>query len=202
MGTMSTKETEGEFNIEVTELEFKYDGSDIKLSKFVDFANSLKPEKRIEGSGWDCYYSGDGQNFEFIRLRQSPNFAELTIKIKSTEKNNNNRFELDLPLLPSKTTNWLIEKFVALFGFKENFRVYKYFDIYWFEKVDIVYYTIYNKDMVEVGRRVEVEARKDYPFKSAEEALIEVKQMEQMMSEIGITPQKRMKKSMWEQFRK
>lgn len=199
---MSTKETEGDFNIEITELEFKYDASDIKMSKFVEFAQSLKPTKRVEGAGWDVYYSGDRQNFEFIRLRQSPDFAELTIKIKNDEKNNNNRFELDLALLPSKTSNWLVEKFVSLFGFKENFRVWKYFDIYWTEKVDIVYYTIYNKDMVETGRRIEIEARKDYPFKSSEEALAEVKAMEQLMSEIGITPQKRMKKSMWEQFRK
>jgi adenylate cyclase class IV len=191
-----------DFNIETTELEFKYDASDIKLSKFVDFAQTLKPVRRVEGSGWDVYYSGDGQNFEFIRLRQSPDFAELTIKIKNTEKNNQNRFELDLPLLPSKTTNWLMEKFVALFGFKENFRVFKYFDIYWTEKVDIVYYIIYSKDMVEVGRRIEIEARKDHKFTSAEAALSEVKAMEQLMSEIGITPQKRMKKSMWEQFKK
>jgi adenylate cyclase class IV len=192
-------ETE-EFNIETTELEFKYDGSDIKLSKFVDFAQSLNPVKRVEGSGWDYYYSGEGQNFEFIRFRYG-GIAELTIKIKSIEKNNNNRFELDVPL-SLNVSLWMIEKFVSLFGFKENFRVYKYFDIYWFEKVDIVYYTIYNKDMSEIGRRVEIEARKDYPFKSSEEALAEVKAMEQKMSEIGITPQKRMKKSMWEQFRK
>ena len=197
---MSTKATEGDFNIETTELEFKYDGSDIKLSKFVEFANSLNPTKRVEGTGWDYYYSGDGQNFEFIRFRQG-GLSELTIKIKNSEKNNNDRFELDLPLSMS-VSQWMVEKFVSLLGFKENFRVYKYFDIYWFEKVDIVYYTIYNKEMVEIGRRVEIEARKDYPFKTAEEGMIEVKAMEQAMSEIGITPQKRLKKSMWEMFRK
>lgn len=192
--------SEEAFNIETTELEFKYDGSDIKLDKFVDFANAHSPVKRVEGSGWDYYYSGEGLPFEFIRFRFG-GIAELTIKIKSEDKNNNNRFELDLPLAPN-VSQWLVAKFVSLFGFKENFRVYKYFDIYWFEKVDIVYYTIYNKSMTEIGRRVEIEARKDYPFKSAEEALNEVKAMEQLMSEIGITPQKRMKKSMWEQFRK
>lgn len=188
------------FNIELTELEFKYDASDIKLSRFVEFANSLNPVKRVEGSGWDYYYSGEGQNFEFIRYRHG-GLSELTIKIKNNEKNNNDRFELDLPLAMD-VPRWMIEKFVSLFGFKENFRVYKYFDIYWFEKVDIVYYTIFDKNMVEVGRRVEIEARKDYPYKSAEEALDEVRSMEQAMSEIGITPQKRMKKSMWETFRK
>jgi hypothetical protein len=197
---MSTKETEGEFNIETTELEFKYDASDIKLSKFVEFAQSLNPKRRLDGSGWDYYYSGEGQNFEFMRFRQG-GLSELTIKIKNNEKNNNDRFELDLPLSMS-ISHWMVEKFVSLFGFKENFRVFKYFDIYWFEKVDIVYYTVYNRDMVEVGRRVEIEARKDYAFKSSEEAMNEVKAMEQRMAEIGITPQQRMKRSMWEQFRK
>ena len=194
--------SESDFNIELTELEFKYDASDIKLSKFVEFAQTINPTRRVEGAGWDIYYSGNGQDFEFIRFRQSPDFAELTVKIKNTEKNNNNRFELDLPLLPSKATSWLLEKFVALLGFKENFRVFKYFDIYWTDKVDIVYYTIYNKDMMEVGRRIEIEARKDYKFQSAEEALAEVKRVEQLMGEIGITPQKRMKKSMWENFQR
>lgn len=189
-----------EFNIETTELEFKYDGSDIKLSKFVAFANANNPVKRVEVSGWDYYYSGDGLPFEFLRYREG-GCSELTIKIKNDEKNNNSRFELDLPL-STKVSLWMVEKFVSLFGFKENFRVMKYCDIYWFEKVDIVYYIIYNKDMNEVGRRVEIEARKDYPFKSAEEGTAEVKAMEQKMAEIGITPQMRMKKSMWEQFRK
>lgn len=197
---MTTTEPVPEFQIETTELEFKYDAADIKLSKFLEFAQKLKTTKRVEGTGWDYYYSGEGLPFEFMRLRKG-GICELTIKIKSTEKNNNNRFELDLPL-SLEVPNWLVERFVGLFGFKENFRVFKYFDIYWTDKVDIVYYTIYDKDMVERGRRVEIEARKDYKFQTAEEALAAVKEMEQLMSEIGITPQMRMRKSMWEQFRK
>jgi adenylate cyclase class IV len=190
-----------EFNIELTELEFKYDGADIKRSKFVEFAQANSPVKRVEVSGWDYYYSGTGLPFEFIRFREGGDVNELTIKMKKEEKNNNSRFELDLPL-GSKAALWMIEKFVGLFGFSENFRVFKYCDIYWFEKVDIVFYIIYNKDMNEVGRRVEIEARKDYPFKSAEEGLAEVKAMEAKMADIGISPQMRMKKSMWEQFKK
>jgi adenylate cyclase class IV len=193
--------TDEAFNIELTELEFKYDGADVKRSKFVEFAQANNPVKRVEVSGWDYYYSGTGLPFEFMRFREGGEVMELTIKMKNEEKNNNSRFELDLPL-SNKVALWMVEKFVGLFGFKENFRVFKYCDIYWYEKVDIVFYIIYNKDMNEVGRRVEIEARKDYPFKSAEEGVAEVKAMEQKMAEIGITPQMRMKKSMWEQFRK
>lgn len=196
---MVEPETE-QFQMETTELEFKYDGEDIKMEDFVKFANSMSPEKRVEVSSWDFYYSGTGMPFEFLRFRNGPN-PELTTKIKTEDKNNNNRIEIDIPLRFG-VTEWLVRQFVNLLGFKENFRIHKYCDIYWYEKLDIVYYIIYNKDMKEIGRRVEIEARKDYAFKSAEEALAEVKGMEQKMSEIGITPQKRMKKSMWEQFRK
>jgi adenylate cyclase class IV len=197
---MSTEKTE-DFNIELTELEFKYNADDMKLGEFVKFANSMAPEKRLEVASWDYYYSGPTNlPFEFLRFRNGPS-PELTIKMKNDEKNNNNRFELDLPLRLT-VSDWMVKTFVELFGFKENFRVFKYCDIYWYEKLDIVYYVIYNKDMVEQGRRIEIEARKDYPFKSAEEALTEVKAMEQRMAEIGLTPQNRMKKSMWEQFRK
>jgi len=45
--------TEENFNIELTELEFKYDGSEVKLSKFVEFAQANSPVKRVEVSGWD-----------------------------------------------------------------------------------------------------------------------------------------------------
>lgn len=193
--------TEADFNIELTELEFKYNGDNLKLGEFVKFAESMNPTKRLEVASWDYYYEAPEKlPFDFLRFRNGPS-PELTIKMKTDDKNNNNRFELDLPL-SKKVGDWMVKKFVELLGFKENFRVYKYCDIYWYEKLDIVYYVIYNKDMIEQGRRVEIEARKDYPFKSAEEALVEVKAMEQRMSEIGITPQNRMKKSMWEQFRK
>jgi adenylate cyclase class IV len=196
------EKVEEKFNIELTELEFKYSADDIKLGTFTKFAESMNPQKRLEVASWDYYYSAPSTlPFEFVRFRNGPS-PELTIKMKNNEKNNNNRFELDLPLR-KKISDWMVKTFVELLGFKENFRVYKYCDIYWYEKLDIVYYVIYNKDMVEVGRRVEIEARKDYPhWKNAEEALEEVKLMEQKMSEIGITPQNRMKKSMWEQFRK
>lgn len=194
---MSTEE----FNIELTELEFKYSADDIKLSDFTAFAESMIPERRLEVASWDYYYSAPANlPFEFMRFRNGPS-PELTIKMKTEGKNNNNRFELDLPL-STKVADWMIKKFVDLLGFKENFRVYKYCDIYWFQNLDIVYYIIYDVNMKELGRRIEIEARKDYPFKSSEEALQEVKGMEMTMAAIGITPQKRMKKSMWENFRK
>ncbi len=87
-------------------------------------------------------------------------------------------------------------------GFEENFKLYKVCFIYFYEKVDIVYYISYNEDMDEVGRYIEVEARKDVDFDTPEEAWDEVKKFEQNLIALGITPQNRMKKSQWEINRK
>lgn len=189
------------FDPEIAELEFKYSAEDISLNDFISFAEKLNPIKEAEISSWDYYYShNSGLPFEFIRYRDGDP-PELTLKIKTNEKNNTHRIEIDLPLAKTVSLK-LVEKFVNFLGFKENFRIYKFCKIYWFEKVDIVYYIVYDKEMKEIGRRVEIEARKDYSFKSTEEALLEIKAMEQKMVFIGITPQKRMKKSNWEQFKK
>lgn len=186
-------------DMEITELEFKYSIDDLKLSEFIDFAESMNPERELEVSSWDFYYSGLGLPFEFIRFRNGPS-PEITIKIKNNKKNNNSRIEVDLPIHIS-VKEQLVAKFVNLFGFKENFRIHKHCKIYWYKKLDIVYYTVFDKNMNEIGRRIEIEARKDYPFVSQEEAIEEIKSMEKLMILIGISPQRRMRKSNWEQFR-
>jgi adenylate cyclase class IV len=189
-----------QFNLETTELELKYKADDIKMSEFVTFAQALNPIERIEVGGWDTYYSGSGLPFEFIRHRQGST-PELTIKIKMDEKNNQSRIEVDLPLRVGISSN-IVSKFCGLFGFKENFRIYKYCDIYIYEKLDIVFYIIYDQNKNEKGRFIEIEARKDAKFSDAEEAWRLVKEMEQSMSVLGISPANRMKRSLWEMFRK
>lgn len=196
------------FNITIREIEFKYDASDIALTTFEAFAESMAPKERIEVSSWDVYFSQKKSPNpdlpEFIRLRLGSR-PELTTKQKTDDKNNNSRVEIDVPLNPNKTDkelSALVGAHVGVFGFEENFRVYKYCSIYFYEKFDIVYYIVYNQEMKEQGRFIEIEALKEYPFTSEEEALACVKEVEQKMSAIGISPQKRTKKSMWERFKK
>lgn len=189
------------FEIEVRELERKYRGDDIKLTDFIKFAESLSPVKQLEVASWDIYYAGNKFKlpFEFLRYRKGEP-AQLTIKIKSDEKNNADRFELDLDLFKAK--DFIINTFAKLIGFEENFRIYKDCTIYWYDKVDIVYYIVYDKNKKERGRYVEIEARKDAQFSGPEEAWNCVNEMEQKMSALGIIPANRLKKSMWEIFKK
>ena len=195
-----------QFNIKATELEFKYDvDSDnlkVSLLKFDEFARGLNPEKYVEVASWDSYYSGTDIKlpFEFMRFRQGAK-PELTIKRKLDENNNNNRIEIDLPLSENASKDdlkELVELWCQQFGFSENFRLFKYCSIYFYEKVDLVYYIAYNEEMKETGRFIEVEARKDAQFNSPEEAWELVKNLEQKLSIFGITPQHRTRLSQWE----
>lgn len=191
------------FDITSHEFELKYDGTAISLQKFQEFAQSNKPLKILEVASWDTYYGSNNPSseFEFIRFRQGP-APELTIKKKLDPKNNNKRVEIDVPLDPNRVTPETIESFCNQMGFTYSFKLYKVCFIYFYEKIDIVYYTTADAEMKERGRFVEVEARKDYPYETPEAAWEEVKAFEQKLSSLGITPQHRMRKSQWELNRK
>lgn len=194
-----------EFNIKIQELEFKYKADGIMLAKFQLFAEELEPKKILNVGSYDTYYSGPAflkeKGLEFLRFRQGAS-PELTFKIKTNENNNNSRIEVDLPL-SRKVTKFIVDKFLSWLDFKENFEIYKECYIYFYEKLDIVYYIVRDKEEGKVlGRFIEIEARKDAKFNSEDEAWQLVKEMEQKMSIFGITPANRMKRSMWEIFRK
>lgn len=197
-----------QFDIKVHELEFKYKADHVKLAKFQEFAEEAKPKKILYVGSYDTYYSPVdkaspfiSKGLEFVRYRQGTS-PELTIKIKLNENNNNSRIEIDLPL-SKKVTKYIVEKFLSWFGFKENFEVFKECYIYFYDKIDIVYYIVRDK---EEGKQlacfIEIEARKDAKFDSADEAWQLVKEMEQKMNIFNISAANRMKRSMWEIFKK
>lgn len=195
------------FDIRTTEIEYKYAADTISLSKFNQFAKSLNPSKYIEVGGWDIYYASKIPNtypFEFMRLRLGDK-PELTVKIKTDDKNNNNRIELNLPLDRTKTNEDLetvIAPYCKLFGFVESFRIFKYCSIYNYEKTDIVHYTVFNEEMKELGRFLEIEVLQNSDVKSEAEAWELLKDLEQKLSIFGISPQNRSKKSQFERWHK
>ena|ERR1700677_3038384 len=200
----NTQEAMEDFDIKVRELELKYSKDDVKLTEFNKFAWDLIPVKYLEVSSWDHYYGYLGKDkdnqVEFIRYRDGVK-PELTIKMKTDEKNNNDRVEVDVPLEPNmnhEDRKHFVEEFCKSLNFELNFSRYKYCSIFFYEKVDIVYYITFDPEMKEKGRFLEIEARKDYPFASKEDAWKEVEEMEKKFSVFGITPQHRMKKSQWQ----
>ena len=183
---------------EFLELEFKYKADDVKLSDFLKLMETLKVTKRLDVSSWDHYFVKSED--EFLRFRNGQN-PELTIKRKTKDTNNWNRVECDLPLDQSRITKDIVTKFAELEGYKENFSIYKTCFIFWLDNVNYVYYIVYDSNMKEQGRFIEVEINKS-SLGNLTDPTEELKKQEKLLEPLGISPQNRMKKSLYEMFKK
>jgi adenylate cyclase class IV len=187
---------------EFFELEYKYNGDDIKLSDFIALATTLLPKKRLDTSSWDIYYTGKEKPDEFLRYRESDT-PELTIKRKVKSTNNWERIEIDLPLDPTRISKSTVDSWVHLEGYSENFKIFKSCFIFWYENFNLVYYIVYNENMKEKGRFIEIEINKDkVPALGLEGAVKLLKEQEQTLVKLGINPQNRLKRSLFEMFSK
>lgn len=186
---------------EFTELEFKYKANDIGLLDFQKLMETIGYKKSLDVSSWDYYYTDEHNNF--IRFRES-NTPELTIKRKTVDSNNWNRVEVDLPLDCDRISKTTVENFVRLQNYKLNFKVYKTCHIYWQEFVNYVYYIVYDEQMRERDRFIEVEHNKssiDFCTPTSTPHT-RIKQAEELLTWLSISPQNRMKKSLFELYRR
>lgn len=185
--------------MEFKEVEFKYDASDIKLESFLSLIKDLPIKKRLVVSSYDDYFvNEDG---DFVRYRHNDARGELTIKRKTKKTNNNQRVEVNLPTKGDSLET--VNAFMKLLGYKYNFGIYKTCHIYWLDKVDLVYYVIYDKELKEQRRFIEIEALEEgVEWKNEEEALEEITKYEKLLEPLGISSHRRMKRSLFELFKK
>jgi len=186
---------------EFTELEYKYDASNVKLSDFQKFIDGLKEDhdyqKLQEASSWDMYYVSSDNPNSFMRFRNGES-PELTIKEKTVDSNNWERFELDLPLDGRRITEVTVDKFTSYLGYFLSRKIFKSCFIHWFNLVNYVYYTVYNDEMVEIGRYIEVEINKDKVPELQETAISLLKSHEKALAQLGLNHNNRMKRSLFE----
>ncbi len=179
------------------EIETKYHANDITMDKFLSIVEPMNPEW-MQVSSYDDYFVNDKD--EFIRYRYHDSMGELTIKRKTIDSNNNNRIEVNLKADGNNAKN--ITAFAELLGYKPNFSIFKTCKIAFLEKAVLVYYVVYDKNLNELNRFIEIEAREDYKWTSEEEAWNEVTNYEKMFEPLGITSRNRLKKSLFELFKK
>jgi adenylate cyclase class IV len=185
---------------EFKELEFKYYADNVDLVDFNSLMSILRPKIKKDVSSWDVYYTLDGNKEEFQRFRDSQT-PELTKKRKVNNSNNWERIESDLPLDPARVNEAKVEFHLGMDGYKKNFKIYKSCFIYWFDNVNAVYYIVYDENLHEKGRFIEIEVNKDKAAElGVEKAFKELKIYEQNLSKLGIGPQNRLKKSLFEMF--
>lgn len=184
---------------EFSELEFKYKADDITLKSFTTLMKELAVVSRKDVSSWDHYFTNDANKDEFIRFRESDE-PELTIKRKTNQANNWQRVEVDLPIENKRHKVGTVHKFVELLGYKPNTSIYKTCFIHWLEYINFVYYIVYDEDMKQIGKFIEVEFNKNKLPQHLDKVADQLKYGQEVLAKLGLTPQHRLKKSLFEIF--
>lgn len=184
------------------EIELKYNAKDIDFHAFNAFALSRKPISKVIASGYDHFHANSKDKDSFCRHRVGLDINQLTFKRKGEGAANNvTRTEHNLNLSPDTSVEQ-VEALCAEFGYTYNTSIFKTCFVYTYEWYVFVYYIVHDKSMKELGRFLEIEAREDYNWGSEQDALTGIASIEKFAKGLGINAQSRMRKSLWEMFRK
>lgn len=190
-------------NLLHSEIETKYDASDIPLSRFVRQTRELpeyvseKTNHIQQVSSYDHYYTRDGKA---IRYREGAE-PQLTVKEKTSKTNNVHRVEVNIDI-SSHTTKGDIDKFCATLGFEADFSIFKESTILWYDKFNTVYYIVWSDHhkTKELGRFIEIELKEHFPWDSTLEAYDYLNDIEKRLKPLGISRKLRLNKSLYEMF--
>lgn len=188
-----------------TELEIKYRVNDSDLFPFKKLIESSFEVERFEYvTGPDYYFVRPGTD-DFIRFRcarYQTEDGELTIKKKRSQSNNINRTEVNLKLKDPDFQD--VSKFADLLGYKLNFTVLKDCHIFELSDCHMSFYSV-----TEMGKNkppsffIEIEIKEDIvDLLSEKESWDLLRFYEKKLAEINISSKKRVKKSLFEMFRK
>lgn len=182
------------------EVEYKYP-AEISLSEFKAFCEGRKPLKSLIISGFDHFLANKDQPGSFYRHRVNTNENQLTFKRKLTVDNNAVREERNIDL-PLSVTHQQVEDLCAVHGYSYAASIFKNCFIYNYDYYTLVMYVCYTKDLNELGRYIEIEMKEDYNWADESEALNELATLERLCKALGLSPEKRIKHSLFEMFAK
>lgn len=186
--------------IKPIEVEFKYRAEDIQLDKFEAFAKERAPAKVLTASGYDYFYANEKDPGSFARLRSGADMHQLTFKRKTNDANNFVRTEHNIDLA-RKMTRDQVSALLLEFGYKPDLTIFKNCFVYSYDYYTLVYYVCYDTQMKELGRFIEIEMAEEYPWSNETEAWDSLTALERLCKPLGITPQARVKRSLFELFR-
>lgn len=186
---------------EYLEIEFKYNANDIKLTDFIAFCSKREPLRTVDASGYDYFYQNAEDEDAFCRLRVGADMNQLTFKRKTTGVNNYVRTEHNVDLARTMTKPQM-EAFLVEHSYKFNTSIFKNCFVYAYDYYTLVYYICYDTDLKELGRFVELEMKEDYAWASKDDAYASLVALERLCSkELGISPQARVRRSLFEMYR-
>lgn len=186
-----------------TEFETKYRVDAQMQFPFKDLVETLEGLKSfVYVEGPDIYWTKGEENFQRYRkaAHEKSGKAWLTNKFKTKDDNNTKRVEHNIRV--DHTPLKEIKSYVESLGFKFNFEIYKNCHIYSFEDATLVFYSVRD----EAGKRdyfIEIEVDESSIHTLTEEEAWEiVKKYEKHMEPLGLKPQNRLRKSLFEMYKK
>lgn len=197
-----------------TEFECKYRVEPhvlVDFKKIVGSITELKSFLYVEGP--DYYYSHpDFDERSFGRYRR-PSFgldggrAEWTVKrFPKGAKNGIKRLEMNWRV--DQTPEEDVKRGAEVMGFKHNFSIIKSCQIYKFDDATLVFYTVYDVTDTATSSKVDhfVEIEVSEPLIVAgltePQAWSIIEKYEKVLAPIGITAQKRLRKQLWDMYKR
>lgn len=182
------------------EVEFKYRADKIALDKFKEYCIAKSPSEYTMVSGHDHFFSNPNLPDCFWRHRIGPQNNQLTFKRKTSPQNSFIRIEHNIDL----DNNTELDKVDALctdLGFPFNTTIFKTSFIYVYDWYILAYYIVYDINMKETGRFIEIEIREDagIPEKQAWSELVV---LEKSCRTLGLTSKDRVTESLFEIYRR
>ncbi len=180
------------------EVEFKYNADGISLEKFNAICRGAGPAEYHQIAGHDYFFSSPSAPGAFARHRIADGvFNQLTFKRKTDDKNNYVRTEHNIDLAVA-TTRHQVQSLMAEFGYEPDGSIFKAVFFYTYDTHVVVFCVVYDADLRETGRYVEIEMREDYEWPRGYDVYGRLVELEREFSALGISPQSRMKKSLYE----
>jgi adenylate cyclase class IV len=194
-----------DLDVNFLEMETKYNTSaeiQFKFKQILDSHPEVEDFLYVQGD--DIYYT---KGEEFLRYRMPSDKknkrSELTYKTKHGNKTNIARTEVNLRV--DYNDHNTIEKFVNILGFDFNFRINKICHIYYTKEANLVFYSIIdhaNKDK-DPSHFIEIEVNEELASTLTEEQNWDIiRKWENILAPAGVIPQKRLRKSLFEIYRK
>lgn len=183
------------------EIEYKYRADEISLEEFHKFCIGKNPVKSLVASGYDHFYENLKDTTGFYRHRVGPDMNQLTYKRKTSDNNNFVRKEHNLDF-SKKVSIDQVSEYVKDFGYQLNTTIFKNCFVYSYDYYTLVFYVCYDTKMKELGRFMEIEMDESYAWRSEQEAMSSLVAMERFCKPLGVSAQSRLKKSLFELFRK
>lgn len=194
--------------LEHIELEFKYRIDPSQLMAFKSLAEKMPNLKEfIYAEGSDEYYK-NGSIFQRYRKEDHKGQngrAELTLKVKP-DGAKNNIFRPEYNLRVDGTPKPVIVAYLETLGFKYNFTVFKSCHIYVMDDATLVMYSVADTtdgSIKNMDNFLEIEVSEEKIHKmTLDQAWSVLLKYEKALDSIGISSQKRLKKSLLEMYKR